>query len=164
MNFMKSSRSIPAFLLMVIIVGITSFSQCIQAQTDTTKNQDMDHKALNIKGTITVGSRTFTITYRDNPTVRSLTEQMPFTVELEDYAGIEKIFYPDPALSTKNAPDGAEAAKGDVMYYAPWGDVAIFYKDFKYAKGLIPMAHIDNIDGFIEALPSTNTATFEIDN
>ena len=123
----------------------------------------MDNKAMNIKGIITVGSETFHITYLDNPTVQSLIKQMPFTVELEDYAGLEKIFYPDPALSTKNAPDGAEAKKGDVMYYAPWGDVAIFYKDFKYAEGLIPMGHIPNIDAFVEALNSTNSASFEIE-
>lgn len=118
---------------------------------------------MNIEGTITVGSENFSVIYQDNPTVRSLIEQMPFMVELEDYANLEKIFYPDPALSTKNAPDGAEAIKGDVMYYAPWDDVAIFYKDFKYAKGLIPLGHIQQIDDLIEALNSTNTALFEIE-
>lgn len=116
------------------------------------------------EGNLTVGSKRFTVIYEDNPTSRSLIDQMPFTVEVEDYAGIEKIFYPDPKLNTDEALDGAEPAAGDIMYYAPWGDVAIFYKKFRYAKGLIPLAHIDNISGFVEALASDKAVTFDIQN
>jgi hypothetical protein len=32
---------------------------------------------------------------------------------------------------------------GDVAYYAPWGNLAIFYKEFRYSKGLIRLGRID---------------------
>lgn len=32
---------------------------------------------------------------------------------------------------------------GDIALYAPWGNLAIFYKDFGYARGLIVLARID---------------------
>jgi hypothetical protein len=33
---------------------------------------------------------------------------------------------------------------GGIAYYAPWGNVAIFYKDFGYSKGLIGLGRIDS--------------------
>lgn len=43
------------------------------------------------------------------------------------------------------------------QYYAPWGNLAIFYKDFGYASGLVILGKIDsevealNVPGPIEA-------------
>ncbi|MEH0153024.1 cyclophilin-like fold protein [Limibacter armeniacum] len=124
--------------------------------------QDMDNKGLLIHLNITVGTQVFKASLYNNPTSQSLLDQLPFTVEVEDYAGIEKVFYPNPALSTEQAPSGAEASVGDMMYYTPWGDVAIFYKDFKYASGLIPMGKMEDVRGFVNALVSSTTVTFEI--
>lgn len=78
----------------------------------------------------------------DNESSKSLYEQLPFSVKIEDYASIEKIFYPPKKLSIKNSPDGYQAKAGDVTYYAPWGDVAIFYKGFSYADKLIRLGEI----------------------
>ena len=33
---------------------------------------------------------------------------------------------------------------GDIAYYAPWGNLAIFYKDFGYSRGLIRLGRIDS--------------------
>jgi hypothetical protein len=38
---------------------------------------------------------------------------------------------------------------GDIAYYAPWGNVAIYYKDFGYSKGLVLLGRLD---GGIDAL------------
>jgi hypothetical protein len=62
--------------------------------------------------------------------------------KLEDYALTEKIFYPPNKLSTMDAPSGYKANLGDVTYYSPWGDVAIFYKDSVFAKGLVPLGRV----------------------
>ncbi|MCB0841299.1 MAG: hypothetical protein KDD99_31735 [Bacteroidetes bacterium] len=125
----------------------------------------MENKIVLTQGKVLVGTEVFNVTYYDNPTSRSLVAQMPFTVELEDYAGIEKIFYPKESLSKEGAPKGADPSVGDIMYYAPWGDVAIFYKDFSYANGLIPLGYFDDIAGFMNALKThTSTVTFEKSN
>ncbi len=108
---------------------------------------------------ITVSSQKFEAILYDNPTSRSLLDQVPFTVDTEDYAGMEKIFYPPESLSKEKAPNGAEPKKGDIMYYAPWGDVAIFYKGFRFSGGLIPLGKIENIEGFKEAIGSGKPIT-----
>ncbi|WP_421879109.1 cyclophilin-like fold protein [Marinoscillum sp.] len=98
----------------------------------------------NMKLKITFGDTELTATLYDNPTTLDLIKQLPITTKLEDYAGTEKIFYPKQKLTRESAPDGYTPSKGDITYYAPWGDVAIFYKDFGYAKGLISLGVIDN--------------------
>ncbi|WP_370589969.1 cyclophilin-like fold protein [Undibacterium sp. 14-3-2] len=40
--------------------------------------------------------------------------------------------------------DGGEPAIGDITYYAPWGNLVIFYKDFAYSEGLIKLGKIDS--------------------
>ncbi|MCB9315495.1 MAG: hypothetical protein H6569_05115 [Lewinellaceae bacterium] len=111
-----------------------------------------------------VGSLSFQAMLYNNPTAQSLAGQMPFTVAVKDYAGIEKIFYPETPLNKNGAPVGADPAVGDIMYYAPWGDVAIFYQDFGYASGLIPLGRLENVAGFVQALASESAVTFEKTN
>jgi hypothetical protein len=49
---------------------------------------------------------------------------------LKNYASTEKISYLARKLSTEGAPAGCDPDVGDITYYAPWGNLAIFYKDF----------------------------------
>jgi hypothetical protein len=59
------------------------------------------------------------------------------TLEFEDYQATEKISYLPRKLTSSGAPDGFDPSVGTVAYYAPWGNVAIFYKDFGYSRSLI---------------------------
>jgi hypothetical protein len=69
---------------------------------------------------------------------------LPMTLTLEDYNSTEKIGYPVRKLSTAGAPAGVDPSVGDIAYYAPWGNLAIFYKDFGYSRGLIGLGRIDS--------------------
>lgn len=71
----------------------------------------------------------------DSPAATSLYNQLPLSIELEDYAGSEKIFYPPEELDTSNSPI-AQGLAGTLAYYAPWGDVAIFYSECNGSTGL----------------------------
>jgi len=83
-------------------------------------------------------------TLLDSPTSRDFYSLLPMTITLEDYASTEKIAYMPRKLSTAGAPDGVDPAVGDIAYYAPWGNVAIFYRDAGYAKGLIKLGSLDS--------------------
>ena len=85
---------------------------------------------------------------------------LTLTVTLEDHAATEKISYLPRKLSTEGAPAGSDPALGDVAYYAPWGNLALFYKDFGYSSGLI---NLGRIDSGLEALsvPGAVRATIE---
>ena len=73
-----------------------------------------------------------TVVYQLNGSAAAdaLLAQLPLTVEVEDYSTNEKIFYPPQALDTADAPP-AEGGAGTLAYYAPWGDVVMFYGDYR---------------------------------
>jgi hypothetical protein len=90
----------------------------------------------------------------DNPTTRDFLAMLPLTVTLEDYAGTEKITRLSKRLSTQDAPAGSDPSVGDFTYYSPWGNIAIFYRDFGYADGLIILGSIE--PGGVEKLARMN--------
>ena len=47
-------------------------------------------------------------------------------------------------LSIEDAPSGSDPSVGDITYYAPWGNLAIFYRDFGYASGLVILGKTDS--------------------
>jgi len=93
---------------------------------------------------ISINNTVLTATMYDNPTTRDFFKLLPLTLELDDYAGTEKISKLPKKLSLKDAPSGSEPSIGDITYYSPWGNLAIFYKDFSYARGLIILGKLDS--------------------
>lgn len=79
----------------------------------------------------------------DSPAARAFSALLPLSLELTDYANTEKVADLPAKLPTEGSPPGAKPVTGDLTYYAPWGNLAIFYKDFGYAAGLIRLGHID---------------------
>ena len=98
---------------------------------------------------ITVENTELTATLIDSKTTQDFTSLLPLTLTLEDYGDTEKISYLPRKLSTENAPAGIDPSIGDITYYAPWGNLAIFIRDFEYSSGLVLLG---KIDGDIEAL------------
>lgn len=82
------------------------------------------------------------IDLEDNPTARDLVSLLPLTLALEDYAATEKIAYPPRRLTTSAAPPGLQPKAGDLAYYAPWGNLALFHRDFRYSEGLILLGRV----------------------
>ncbi|MEJ2279945.1 MAG: cyclophilin-like fold protein [Candidatus Lokiarchaeota archaeon] len=89
-------------------------------------------------------------------------EQLPLTITIENYGNNEKIFYPPKKLHTADTPL-ANAKFGTLAYYAPWGDVVMFYDSFGSASGLYDLGnvisggeHIKNMSGTIQIKKVTN--------
>jgi hypothetical protein len=92
----------------------------------------------------------------DSPAAAALYAQLPLTLKAESYSNNEMIFYPPEKLATDHTPL-ANAKAGTLAYYAPWGDVVMFYKDFGSASGLYELGqavsgaeHIRKISGTIK--------------
>ncbi|GAB4062963.1 cyclophilin-like fold protein [Uliginosibacterium sediminicola] len=83
-------------------------------------------------------------TLYDNPSARDFYSLLPLTLTLEDYAATEKIAYPPRKLSTRDAPEGFTPSAGDISYYAPWGNLALFHKSFRYSSGLVSLGKLDS--------------------
>jgi hypothetical protein len=109
---------------------------------------------------LTFDGKAVEATLLDNATARDFLSLLPMTLTLEDYNSTEKIGYPPRKLSTAGAPAGIDPSVGDIAYYAPWGNLAIFYKNFEYSKGLIGLGRVTS---GIEALnvPGSVKVTIE---
>ena len=111
------------------------------------QNTSPQRRTVNI--TLKIGERTLKATLTDSQTTREFVSQLPLTLTLEDYASTEKIAYLPRKLSITGAPAPSAGKAGDITYYAPWGNLALFYKDFTYSSDLI---YLGRLDGGVDAL------------
>jgi hypothetical protein len=144
-------------LLYLFIPFLYLAAAVLEAETPTTPTT----KGTAMKISIRVGGTSLTATIADNPTARDFVSLLPMTLTLQDYAGREKISELPRNLSMDGAPRGIDPSKGDITYYAPWANLALFYNDFGYSSGLTLLGKIESD---IEALRVGGSvrATFEL--
>ena len=79
----------------------------------------------------------------DNATARDFAALLPLSLRLVNYDATEKIADLPRALA---AAGGLHAlmtpVTGDMCFYAPWGNLAIFYRDGVESKGLVLLGHL----------------------
>jgi hypothetical protein len=106
--------------------------------------QDIPDKEVAVRVRLSFDGKAAIVKLHDNPTSRDLLGRLPLELKLSDYANIEKIAYLPNKPSTEYAPSGFEPSAGDVTYYAPWGNLAIFYKGFGFADGLVRLGVVES--------------------
>ncbi|WP_157519591.1 cyclophilin-like fold protein [Modestobacter sp. Leaf380] len=111
---------------------------------------------------LTAGDLSLTATLVDSPTADAFAAQLPMTVPISDHASTEKVFYPPAELSTQGAPEGYEPSAGDLAYYSPWGNVAVYYQDFAWSRGLVPLARLDGDPAPLADLPDDTELTIAL--
>ena len=109
---------------------------------NSTQSQNLEINSMKIN--IKVNDKVLTASMIDSKATDDLISLLPLQLALEDYAGTEKVCNLPTKLSTEGSPAGSDPSIGDIAYYGPWGNLAIFYKDFGYASGLIILGSIDN--------------------
>lgn len=90
----------------------------------------------------------------DSQAANSLYEQLPLTIEVENYSDNEKIFYPPVDLTMTDAVS-ANAVTGTLAYYEPWTNVVMFYEDFGSASGLYELGQAISGSEYIEDMSGT---------
>lgn len=83
-------------------------------------------------------------TLDDCATARDFATLLPLELTLADYGSTEKIAELPRRLTTDDAPPGVAPATGDLAYYAPWGNLAIFLEDFRASSGLVRLGRIES--------------------
>jgi hypothetical protein len=94
--------------------------------------------------TVVVGDTRIGGSIDDTAAARDFAALLPLTLTVRDFHGTEKISDLPRPLSTEGAPAGTAAAAGDISYYAPWGNLALFYRDFEYSAGLVRLGRLDS--------------------
>lgn len=98
---------------------------------------------------VVIGGQRLPATLDDSAAARDFAALLPLELELTDYAQTEKVAPLPNKLDTTGAPAAYAARAGDLTYYAPWGNLAIVYRDFRSASGLV---RLGAFDGDIDAL------------
>lgn len=111
---------------------------------------------------IVVGDRILTAALYDNPTARDFISRLPLTVDLSDYGGMEKVFTPSPRLTTNGSSSGFKPKAGDIASYAPWANVAIYYRNGTSSGSLIPIGHIEGNMDALSVSSSVRNVRFEL--
>jgi hypothetical protein len=134
-----------SMVLLALMYTISTFAaQPSSHRTNTQSHPPTISETSTMKIRLTVDDRLMTATLIDSPTTRDFLSLLPLTLTLKDYASTEKIAYLPRKLSEDGASAGVDPSVGDITYYAPWGNIALFYRDFGYAKGLIKLGNFDD--------------------
>ena len=80
---------------------------------------------------------------------------------VKDYNGTEKIGNPPRVISTEDMSDSIEPSAGDLTFYAPWGNIAIFYREFRLSRGLVRFGRITSGIEKLAAMPGDFSIAFE---
>lgn len=94
-----------------------------------------------IQISVKANGKTTVFELNNSEAAKGLYAQLPLSITVENYGGIEKIFYPPKKLDTTGTPQAKRHAPGTLAYYAPWGDVVMFYGGFGFAAGLYTLGH-----------------------
>jgi len=135
----------------LVLAGIISLlgRQSIESSQDGKNNRFLiqGRAAMEIK--VIAGDKEVVFKLNDSQASKDLYGQLPLKIKVDNYGDNEKIFYPPKKLNTSSTPL-ANAKTGTLAYYAPWGNVVMFYKDFGSASGLYELGEavsvIENIN------------------
>lgn len=103
-------------------------------------------RKTSMKIRINVDGQLVTATLDDNATTRDFATLLPLSLTLKDFARIERIDYLPRKLASGRATTGVPVKAGDIAYYAPWGNLAIFVADGDgdYDGDLVRLGRVDS--------------------
>ncbi|MET7695104.1 cyclophilin-like fold protein [Streptomyces sp. NPDC005483] len=164
--FRALTRVFPAAALLLVMTACTDDSPSSSASESASPRASTGLAATTPTGRTTamnirliLDGHHIAATLNDSPTARDFAAQLPLTLSLRDFHQAEKIADLPRKLSTSGAPEGADPEVGDLAYYAPWNQLATYYRDAPYATGLVILGHM--ADGGAERLATADEITIE---
>jgi hypothetical protein len=109
---------------------------------------------------LTIDGHPVEATLNAGATARDFVTFLPLTLDMADFHQTERIAYPPRDLDISGAPDAATPKAGDLAYYVPWGNLALFYRDGQHSPGLVILGRL-NHDEDTERLANADRVTIE---
>ena len=122
------------------------------------QNEWEDNTMENARIKLTVNGNEIFVNLDESQASREFLEMLPLTLTFEDFNNTEKIATLPDELSTEGLPSGYTPEVGDFSYYAPWSNISVFYKDFRYSNSLYKLGRVES---GIEILENMN-GNFEV--
>lgn len=145
----RRAKGLAGALLSIALAGASPTSQSTSSAADVPKGTPVHHP-VTIR--ISDGATVITATLNDSAAAADFASMLPLSLAIADYASTEKIAYLPRKLATPGAPPGIEPKPATLAYYAPWGNLALFYRDAAYARGLVDLGRIDGSPSSLERL------------
>ncbi len=93
---------------------------------------------------VSFNDQTMTATLDDNPSTRDLVSLLPLhDLSLDDFSNNEKVTDLPRKLTGEGSHPFDNERPGDLCYYAPWGNLAFFYANYRWSSGLIRLARFN---------------------
>lgn len=142
-NFRNLTILIASFALALALCGCGKAENSVTTapvSKNTTENT-VDNKSEQ-KIVIRKGDKQVIVKLGQGSAAKDLYKRLPLKVKFEDFNSTEKIAYLNSALNLQGEPKGYTPQVGDLAYYAPWKNLSVFYKDFRYSDNLIYLGKI----------------------
>lgn len=128
-----------AILASMLATAIFPASAQAQQGRDPTSQEPPE-----VKIRMTFNGKTITATLYDNASARDFMSMLPLDLKIEDYSTNEKITYLPRQLTEAGSALFKNERPGDLCYYAPWGNLALFHSGYRYSKGLIRLGRFSD--------------------
>ena len=145
---MKKILALGALALALVISGCgdkeaaaTSGAAAQSAQTQTEATKKTQAADVILFGQM--ANKDVVIKLADNAATQSLRSMLPAELEFKDFNNTEKIAYPPNKLNVNGAQKGHAPKAGDMCIYVPWGNICIFYHDYKFSSDLVYLGHVE---------------------
>jgi hypothetical protein len=92
---------------------------------------------------LTFNNQTMIAILYDNPSARDLASLLPLDLTIENYGNNEKIAHLPRKLTEEGSGRFGNEAPGDLCYFAPWGNLALFYAGYQWSEGLIRLGRFE---------------------
>lgn len=111
---------------------------------------------------VQISSQGHTATFQlyDTLAAKEFYQQLPLTLQLSNFRDAQWMFYPPEKLTVTSDEAYHDGKKGELSYYAPWGDVFMLYKDF-YASDEMHRLGIGT-SGMDDIEPMSGTVLIEV--
>ncbi len=107
-------------------------------------NDPASQEPTEMKIRITFNDQILTGTLYDNASARDLFSLLPLDISIDNYSDNEKIAYLPRKLSLEGSGPFGNEQPGDICYFAPWGNLALFYAGYSYSSGLVRLGRFDD--------------------
>lgn len=156
------TSEIPSVESSVPINEVVTDSDTTSEPVSNTEAEESE-KSQDKRISMTINDQKLLIVLYDTPEAEALYNMLPMELNFEDYNNVEKIAYLPEELPVPNSSKAFDLDIGDLCLYAPWGNLSLFYQDFRLSNGLISLGKVESgmesigaLDGFSAILDKEN--------
>lgn len=122
-------------------------------------NTQSDHNKIKIS----TPDGDIVIALEDNSATKDLLGRLPMTLEFEDFNSTEKISQIEGnKLDTSTSVNNYAPKAGSFAYYIPWGNLSLFYNDFRESDGLASLGTVESGMEYVDKLDTYGNVIIDV--